>query len=101
MSYKCYILCIYNYSILLWQLLELFQDETIFFIGIGVGGDISKISRDFHYISTIKNIKPIINLSKFPRASNTVKKGVISLQKLTKIFLKEDLMKKNIVHSSK
>ena len=69
MIYKCYILRIYQYSTFPCQLLELFQDETISFLGIVVGGDISKIGRDFHCIATMKNIKRVINLGKFARAS--------------------------------
>ena len=55
------------------QLLELFQDETMSFIGIGVGGDISKIGRDFHCIATMKNTKRVVNLGKFARVRNVVK----------------------------
>ena len=81
-EYKCCILRIFNYTTLPSRLLDLFKDETITFVGIGVGGDIAKIGRDYHCLNIMKSMKKVVNLGQFARRRNVISSGVISLEKL-------------------
>ena len=98
---KCFILRIFNCTVLPTQFLELLRDETMIFVGVGVGGDLAKIGIEFHCAEVTKHMKNVINLGKFARKRNVVKNGVISLEKLVKIVLYESISKDTLVRCSK
>lgn len=55
--YKCNILLVLNYTLLLSQLFQFLKDNTITFTRICLGSNLVKIGRDFYSIEIIKNIK--------------------------------------------
>ena len=71
------------------------------FSGVGVGGDLAKIGRDFHCTEIIKNMKNIVNLGKFARKRKVIKNRVISLQKIVKIVLNKTISKASTTRLSK
>lgn len=98
---KCYILRVFNYTVLPTQFLELFRDETMIFVGVRVVGDLSNIEIDFNCAEIIKNMKNIINLGKFARKRNMIRNRIISLQKNLNIALNESIRKFSIIRYSK
>ena len=96
-----FILCIFNCTVLPTQFLELLRDETMIFVGVGVGGDLAKIGREFHCAEVAKHMKNAINLGKVARKRNVAKNGVISLENLMKIVLNDSTSKDTLVRYSK
>lgn len=90
---ECCILRILNYAALPSRLLDLFQDQTIAFVGIGVGGDIAKIDRNYHCLDIMKGVKRVINLGQFSRRRNAIRCGVTLLEKIILLILNENLNK--------
>jgi hypothetical protein len=71
------------------------------FVGIGVGGDLAKIGRDFGCAATIGRIENVINLGAFARKRDVIQNGTIGLAELVKVTLKEAMNKSPEVRLSK
>ena len=71
------------------------------FFGIGVGGDISKIDRDYDFLPITKNIKNVIDLGQFSRRGDVIKNGVISLKNIASVVLNEKMNKSPSVRFSR
>ena len=65
----------------------------MYFVGIGMGGYLSKIGRDYYCLSVIENIKHIVNLGQFTRRHDVIKNDVISLENIFNAVLNEKMDK--------
>ena len=85
------------------QLRALFEDHSVKFTGVGVGGDLKKIGRDLECRDLVDQIpaKNVINLGSFARVRDVVQDGTIGLASLTEIVLKQHLAKPSDVRCSK
>ena len=54
---KCCVHRLINYNAIKIQILILFKDDSMYFVRIGVGRDLSKIGRDYYFLPAMKNIK--------------------------------------------
>jgi len=83
------------------NLVALFEDSTVIFLGAYVGGDFAKIGRDLKCQPIIKNIAHIVNLGSYARKRDVVQNGTVTLDELVKIVLCETLEKNPTVRLSK
>jgi hypothetical protein len=77
------------------QLVALFNDPTITFVGVGLGGDLAKIGRDYDCVEQMKVVKNVINLGLYARRRDVVQNGSVSLAFLVNSTLHE-LMEKPV-----
>ena len=73
----------------------------MYFVGIGMGGYLSKIGRDYYCLSVIENIQHIMNLGQFSRRRDVIKNNVIPLENIVNMVLNEKINKDNSARCSR
>ncbi len=89
---KALVIQVYGLKKLPDRLLALFRDTSITFTGRMIGGDLSKIGRDFNIGSIMSKVKRL-DIGPLARARDVVRNGTASLQQIVRATLKEDLDK--------
>jgi hypothetical protein len=74
------------------NLYNLLVDSAILFVGCGVGGDVSKIARDFH-APQVKEHARTVELGAYARRRGFTSTGAVGLQHLAKVVLNQQLQK--------
>ena len=81
------------------ELVNLLTDEGITFVGVNVGGDVSRIATSFDCERIVESCK-VINLGKFCRERNIVGDGKIGLASLSKLVLDKSIPKDDRIRCS-
>ena len=82
------------------RLAALFADPTLTFTGRGIGGDLKKIARDFDCAALMGKVN-FVELGTMARTRDVVKSGVVGLDVLVKVVLKQRLNKAPSVRLSR
>ena len=62
------------------EFLELIRKSHLNIFGVSIGGEISKIGRDFRYGNVTKNLKRVTNIGSFARKRKVVSNCVVKLK---------------------
>ena len=84
---NCLILQVGSRKLLPDRLVALFADPAITFVGRMVGGDVKKIAKDFN--QNLMRFTKILDLGKMARKRDVVQSGVVTLDRLVEVTLKE------------
>jgi hypothetical protein len=95
------LLQVHRHSKLPDRFISFLEAPGVTFVGIGVGGDLAKIGRDFGCAATIGLIENVINLGGFARKRDVIQNGTIGLAELVKVTLEELMNKAPEVRLSK
>lgn len=96
---KCYILQVSRLRTLPTAVVELLLDKDITFVGVQIGGDISKIAKDFK-LNELKEKCNSINLGKYCRERNLIENGRFGLSQIAKSILQRTLEKDDSIRMS-